>query len=106
MVIFTMKVLLLDLPDFDVCSSLLDIRERNKRSHGVRRIRNLKCNNRYLSDSSDLSIALKHSGPHMPLSRLVTLTISSLRILYIEAYKFNDRARRLYDAAVLTRCYT
>ena len=37
MVISTMQVLLLDLPDFDVCFSLLDIRERNNRSHGVRR---------------------------------------------------------------------
>ena len=106
MVIFTIKVPFLYLPYFDVCFSLLDIRECNKRSHGVRRIRNLKCNIRYLLTLSDLSIALKHSSLHMPLSRLVTLSISSLRNLYIEAYKFYDRARRLYDAALLTRCYT
>ena len=42
----------------------------------------------------------------MALSRLVTLSISSLRNLDIEAYKFYDRAHRLYDAAILTRCYT
>ena len=42
----------------------------------------------------------------MTLSRLVTLSISSLRNLYIEANKFYDRAHRLYDAAMLTRCYT
>ena len=40
------------------------------------------------------------------LSRLVTLSISSLRNLDIEANKFYDRAHRLYDAAILTRCYT
>ena len=42
----------------------------------------------------------------MALSRLVTLSISSLRNLDIEANKFYDRAQRLYDAALLTRCYT
>ena len=42
----------------------------------------------------------------MALSRLVTLSISSLRNFDIEANKFYDRAHRLYDAALLTRCYT
>ena len=42
----------------------------------------------------------------MALSRLVTLSISSLRTLDIEANKFYDRAHRLYDASILTRCYT
>ena len=37
----------------------------------------------------------------MALSRLVTLSISSLRNLDIEANKFYDRAHRLYDAAIL-----
>ena len=40
----------------------------------------------------------------MALSRFVTLSISSLRYLDIEAYKFYDRAHRLYGAAILTRC--
>ena len=42
----------------------------------------------------------------MALSRLVTLSISLLRNLDIEANKFYDRAHRLYDAALLTPCYT
>ena len=42
----------------------------------------------------------------MSLSRLVTLSISSLPILDIEANKFYDRTHQLYDAAILTRCYT
>ena len=37
----------------------------------------------------------------MALSHLVTLSISSLRNLDIEANKFYDRAHRLYDAAIL-----
>ena len=50
--------------------------------------------------------SLKHSGRHMALSCLVTLSISLLRNLHIEANKFYDRAHRLYNAAPLTRCYT
>ena len=42
----------------------------------------------------------------MALSRLVSLSISSLPNLDIEANKFYDRAHRIYDAAILTRCYT
>ena len=42
----------------------------------------------------------------MALSRLLTLSISSLHNLDIEANKFYDRAHRLYDAALLTQCYT
>ena len=46
-----------------------------------------------------LSIILKHSGRYMALSHLITLSISSLPNLDIEAYKFDDRAHELYDAA-------
>ena len=42
----------------------------------------------------------------MALSRLVNLSISSFRKSDIEANKFYDRAHRLYDAAILTLCYT
>ena len=42
----------------------------------------------------------------MALSGLVTLSISSLRNLDIEANKLYDRAHRLYDAAILAWCYT
>ena len=42
----------------------------------------------------------------MALSRLATLSISSLRNLDIEANKFYERAHKLYNAAILTRCYT
>ena len=62
--------------------------------------------NKHVLVFSELSIILNYSGRHMALSRLVTLSISSLRNLDIEAYKFYDRAHRLYDAAILTRFYT
>ena len=40
------------------------------------------------------------------LSYLSLLPISVLRSLDTEANKFYDRTNRLYDAALLTRCYT
>ena len=71
---------------------LLDIRKRNNRSPGKRKNGNLKQKNKHVLTLSELSIILKHSGRHMTLSRLVTLPISSLRNLDIEANKFYGRA--------------
>ena len=62
--------------------------------------------NKHVLIFSELSIILNYSGQHMTLSRLVTLSISSLCNLDIEAYIFYDKAHLLYDAAILTRCYT
>ena len=100
-----MRVTFLDYLIF-LFFSLLDIRKRNNQSHGKRKNGNLKRKNKHVSTLSVLSIILKDSGRHMALSRLVTLSIASLRNLDIEADKFYDRAHRLYDAALLTRCYT
>ena len=86
--------------------SLLDVCKRNNRSHGKRKNGNLNRKNKHVLTLSELSIILKHSGRHMALSRLVTLFISSLCNLDIEANKFYDRAHRLNDAALLTWCYT
>ena len=86
--------------------SLLDIRKRNNRSHGKRKNGKFKMQNKHILTLSELSTISKHYGRHMALLRLVTLSISSLRNLDIEANKFYDRAHRLYDAAILTRCYT
>ena len=47
-----------------------------------------------------------HSDRHIALSRLVTLSISSLRNLDIEANTFYYRAHLLYNAALLSRCNT
>ena len=38
--------------------------------------------------------------------RIITLSISSLHNFDIEPNKFYDRAHRLYDAELLTGCYT
>ena len=104
MIIFTMRATFLDnliLMFF----SLLDICKCNNQSHGNRKNGNLKRKNKHDLTLSELSIILKHSGRHMALSRLVTLSVSSLLNLDIEANKFYDRNHQLYDAALLTRCY-
>ena len=53
----------------------------------------------------DLNILL-NSGRHQMLSKLSSLSISSLRKLDDEANKFYDRKHGLYEAALLTRCFT
>ena len=54
----------------------------------------------------DLSKVLEDHGRHSMLSFLSSLPISVLRILDTEANKFYDRNHQLYNAALLTRCYT
>ena len=97
------------MPDFDVFS-LLEIRKRKSRSHGIRKKGNGKRKKRAVKRSNtslkDLSKVLEDHGRHSMLSLLSSLPISVLRILDTEANKFYDRNHQLYDAALLTRCYT
>ena len=85
--------------------SLLDIKKRNKRSHGKRKNGNFKRKHKTVLSLFDLNILL-NSGRHQMLSKLASLSISSLRKLDDEANKFYDRKHDLYEAALLTRCYT
>ena len=97
------------MPDFDVFS-LLEIRKRKSRSHGIRKKGNGKRKKPAVKRSNtslkDLSKVLEDHGRHSMLSFLSSLPISVLRILDTEANKFYDRNHQLYDAALLTRCYT
>ena len=54
-----------------------------KKSHGKRKNGNLKRKNIHVLTLSELSIIFKHSGRQMALSCLVTLSVFSLRNLYI-----------------------
>ena len=90
------------MPDFDAFS-LLDIKKRNKRSHGKRKNGNFK--HKTVLSLFDLNILL-NSGRHQMLSKLASLSVSSLRKLDDEANKFYDKKHNLYEAALLTRCYT
>lgn len=97
------------MPDFDVFS-LLEIRKRKSRSHGKRQKGNDKRKRCAAQKSNtslyDLSTKLRDQGRHAMLSLLSSLPIPVLRILDIEANKFYDRNHQIYDAALLTRCYT
>ena len=87
------------MPDFDVFA-LLDIKIRNKRSHGKRKNGNFKRKHKTALSLFDLNILL-NSGRHQ-----MQMSVSSLRKLDDEANKFYDRKHNLYEAAHLTRCYT
>ena len=91
------------MPDFDTFF-LLDITKSNKQSHGKRKNGNFKRKHKTVLSLFDLNILL-NSGRHQMLSKLTSLSISSLRKLDDET-KFYDRKHDLYDAAFLTRCYT
>ena len=92
------------MPDCDAFS-LLDIKKRNKRSHGKRKNGKFKRKHKTVLSLFYLNILL-NSGRHQMLSKLALLSISSLRKLDDEANKFYDRKHDLYEAALLTRCYT
>ena len=73
------------MPDFDVFS-LLEIRKRKSRSHGIRKKGNVKRKKKRAVKRSntslkDLSKVLENHGRHSMLSFLSSLPISVLRIL-------------------------
>ena len=97
------------MPDFDAFS-LLEIRKRQPRSHGKKQKGNDKrkrCAAQKSNTSlNNLSTKLREHGRHAMLSFLSSLPIPVLRILNIEANMFYDRNQQIYEAALLTRCYT
>ena len=97
------------MSDFDVFS-LLEFRKRTARSHGIKKNGNCKRKSRVQKLANctlrDLATKLDVHGRHCMLSYLSSLPISVLRSLDTEANKFYDRTNRLYDVALLTRCYT
>ena len=66
------------MPDFDAFS-LLDIKKRNKRSHGKRKNGNFKRKHKTVLSLFDLNILL-NSERHQMLSKLASLSVSSLRV--------------------------
>ena len=97
------------MPDFDVFS-LLEIRKRKRRFHGKRQKGNdkrKKCAAQKARTSlHNLSLKFREHGRHAMLSFLSSLPILVLCILNIEANRFYDRNHQMYEAALLTRCYT
>ena len=55
---------------------------------------------------NDLAVKLRIHGRHSMLSYHSSLPIAVLCSLVTEANRFYDRNHQMYDAALLTRCYT
>ena len=89
---------------------MLEFRKRTARLHGIKKNGNRKRKSRIQKLPNctlrDLATKLDVLGRHCRLSYLSSLPILVLRSLDTEANKFYDRTNRLYDAALLTRCYT
>ena len=93
------------MPDFDAFS-LLDIKKNVINDPMVSaKNGNFKRKHKTILSLFDLNFLL-NSGRHQMLSKLASLSVSSLRKLDDEANKFNDRKHDLYEVALLTRCYT
>ena len=97
------------MADFDVLT-FLEIRKRKRRSHGKRPkgIDKRKICAAQKSGTSlyNLSSKSREHGLHAMLSFLSSLPIPVVRVLYIQANRFYDRNHQMYEAALLTRCYT
>ena len=89
---------------------MLEFRKRTARSHGIKKNGNYKRKSRVQKLAyctlRDLAAKLGVHGRYCILLYLSSLPISVLRIFDNEANTFYDRSNRLYDAALLTRCYT
>ena len=98
-----------EMPDYDVLT-LSESRKRKSRSHGIRKKDNDKrkrCATIKLNTSlNDLAFKLRIHGRHHMFSYLSSLPIAVSRSLDTEANRFYDRNHQMYDAALLTRCYT
>ena len=91
------------MPNFDVFS-LLEIRKRKRQKGNDKRKR---CAARKSGTTlNNLSSKLREHCGHAMLSFLSSLSIPVLRILNIEANRLYDRNHQMYEAALLTRCYT
>ena len=96
------------MPYFDVFS-LLEMQKRKRRSHGKRQKENDKVNVKDQKSGislNNLSSKLREHGRHAMSFFLSSLPIPVLRIFDIEANRFYDRNHQMYEAALLTRCYT
>ena len=93
------------LPSIDIFS-LFSIRRRKTRSHGVRKNGNIKRKSRRKVSILDLHNLLNNTGIHSMLSRLSSLSISSLREVDQEADKIISRFHPCYNTASLIQSYS
>jgi hypothetical protein len=92
-------------PDIDIFS-ILNIRKRKSRSHGIRRNGNIKRKSKVNISVADLDIILSNSGRHSMLSRLTSLSIQSLKKLDEEADQYVIQTDPFYTVSYLIQNYT
>ena len=92
-------------PSIDIFS-LFSIRKRKSRSHGVRKNGNIKRKSRHKVSVCDLHNLLNNAGIHSMLSRLSSLSFSSLREVDQEADKIVSRFHPFYNTASLIQSYS
>ena len=86
--------------------SILSIRKRKSRSHGIRKNGNVKRKSRQTMSILDLHTIRLTSGQHIMLSRLSSLSISALREIDEQADKIFLRNDPLNSTAALIQRYT
>ena len=92
-------------PNIDIFS-ILNIRKRKSRSHGIRKNGNIKRKSKITMTVTDFNNILKHSGKHAMLSRLASFPLKSLKVLDGEADNIVLRTDPLYTTAYLIQSYT
>ena len=97
-------------PDLDVYKEVFDIRKRRYRSHGVKKNRNVRRKSRALKKQNTslqvLADILNSRGRHEMMHFLSSLPLAVKVKLHDEANRFYGKFHQLYQAALLTRCYT
>lgn len=92
-------------PDIDIFS-ILSLKRRKRRSHGRRTNGNIRRRSKIIVSVRELHSLFKRSGRHALLSRLTTLSISSLKKLDDEADDIYIRSNPLYEVASIIQSYT
>jgi hypothetical protein len=82
-------------PNIDIFS-ILNIRKRKSLSHGIRKNGNIKCKSKITLFVTELNNIFKNCGKHAMLSRLTSLSLSSLKILDAEADNIVIKKQILY----------
>ena len=84
----------------------MSITKRKRRSHGRRKNHNIKRKSKTAVSVSELYNIYKSSGRHALLSKITSLSISSLQKLDQEADNIYVRAHPHYDVASIIQSYT
>ena len=108
MTIYIMKIIFLkcQISMSSLCKNFANVQLDHMELRKIEIVNAKSCQKLANCTLRDLDIKVDVHGRRCLLSYLNSLPISVLRNLDTEANRFYDRTDRLYDAALLTRCYT